>query len=218
MADAPASYWRLGETTGTVAADLSGGVPGAYTDGVTLGQPGAIGGAADASAQFAGGYVDLGDHYDFAGRAPFTLEVWVYPTVIDDTFPRIISKESFDDSTVPATRQGYALGFHQHNGLFCGRYADKVANEAVAAPGLVPNAWNHIVCAYDGTTIRLYLNGTRVASTVSAITLADTALALTLGQKTNGGNPTTGRIDEVAVYPTALTDARIAEHYAAATR
>ena len=135
---------------------------------MTLGQPGAIGGAADASAGFVGGYVGLGDRYDFAGRAAFTLEAWVYPTVVDDSFPRIISKESFDGATAPATRQGYTLGFHQHDGLFCGRYADKVATEAVAAPGVVPNAWNHIVCAYDGTTIRLYLNGTRVASVASA--------------------------------------------------
>src|SRR5207253_9891358 len=42
LSDAPAAYWRLGEASGTVAADVVGGNPGAYAGGVTPNQPGAV--------------------------------------------------------------------------------------------------------------------------------------------------------------------------------
>ena len=48
------AYWRLGEATGSVAADEKGANPGGYSGGLTLGDPGALAGDADASAQFDG--------------------------------------------------------------------------------------------------------------------------------------------------------------------
>src|SRR5947209_3843975 len=43
LADSPAGYWRLGEKSGTVAADLSGNnLSGTYSSGVALDRPGAL--------------------------------------------------------------------------------------------------------------------------------------------------------------------------------
>src|SRR5207249_1472520 len=42
LADSPRAYYRLGETTGTVAADEVGPNPGTYVNGVALGQSGAL--------------------------------------------------------------------------------------------------------------------------------------------------------------------------------
>ena len=47
LADGPRSYWRLGETSGTSAADVTGANGGTYGGGVTLGQPGALTGDPD---------------------------------------------------------------------------------------------------------------------------------------------------------------------------
>ena len=48
LADSPLAYWRLGETSGTVAHDETGnGHDGTYVGGVTLGQPGALTGDAN---------------------------------------------------------------------------------------------------------------------------------------------------------------------------
>ena len=45
LADAPAAYWRLGEASGTSAADASGnGRAGSYLNTPTLGRPGALSG------------------------------------------------------------------------------------------------------------------------------------------------------------------------------
>ena len=60
MQDQPLAYWRLGESSGTLAADFSGNTrDGNYNGGVTLGQPGAVSGDPDTASLFNGssGYV-----------------------------------------------------------------------------------------------------------------------------------------------------------------
>lgn len=43
LGDRPLAYWRLGEPSGTVAVDATGhGYAGTYTNGVTVGQAGAL--------------------------------------------------------------------------------------------------------------------------------------------------------------------------------
>ena len=43
LADAPAGYWRMGETSGTTMTDATtNGNDGTYAGGVKLGQPGAL--------------------------------------------------------------------------------------------------------------------------------------------------------------------------------
>ncbi|HET9437495.1 MAG TPA: hypothetical protein VFO64_04785, partial [Gaiellaceae bacterium] len=42
LADGPAGYWRLGEASGTAAADETGTNEGTYQNGVTLGQAGVL--------------------------------------------------------------------------------------------------------------------------------------------------------------------------------
>ena len=54
LADNPISYWRLGETSGAVAADERGINPGNYANGVILGVPGTIWNDGDRAASFDG--------------------------------------------------------------------------------------------------------------------------------------------------------------------
>ena len=63
----------------------------------------------------------------------------------------------------------------------------------------------------SGTTYRLYVNGVQVA------TATGTMVTPTGGGRFGavGGAPFKGVIDEAAIYPTALSAARIAAHYAA---
>jgi hypothetical protein len=80
LTDSPIGYWRLGETSGNVAADSSpNGLAGTYTGGVTLGVGGAINGDPNTAARFDGtnDLVSMGDpasgRLDF-GTADFTVE------------------------------------------------------------------------------------------------------------------------------------------------
>jgi hypothetical protein len=72
----------------------------------------------------------------------------------------------------------------------------------------------HLVGVHDGTNSRLYINGNQVATqTTGAVTqgLGD----IYIGQLVASILPFDGSLDEVAIYPTALTPAQIAAHYAA---
>ena len=52
VALSPVAYWRLGESSGTTAADETGNHDGSYQNVVTLGQPGVLTGDPNTAASF----------------------------------------------------------------------------------------------------------------------------------------------------------------------
>src|SRR5262249_6105810 len=83
LADNPRSFWRLGEASGTNAADLgSGQNPGSYQNGVVLGRPGALTGDTDTAAQFDGvnDNVNMGSPANGSldlGTSDVSIELWM---------------------------------------------------------------------------------------------------------------------------------------------
>ena len=71
LSDSPVAYWRLGESSGTTAADELGAAPGTYKQGVTFGAVGALADYANAAVSLDGGddRVTMGDPVD--GRLDF---------------------------------------------------------------------------------------------------------------------------------------------------
>ena len=85
----------------------------------------------------------------------------------------------------------------------------------VPAADLTAGQWVQLSGVYDGTHWRLYRNGTEIAAAAGsgkaiAAIGADWAIGST-GNGWDGGF--TGAIDEVAVYPKALSAAQIQKHY-----
>jgi hypothetical protein len=199
-----ASYWRLGETSGTTAADSSGAVDGTYTGAHTLGVSGGIAGDTNAALRLAGGYADMADNHDFAGTASFSLEAWVRPTTIDGTSRRIVSKAL-------GGLQGYEFSVNSGSGLAFQRIAGSTNTVTAAAPPL--NSWSHVVATYDGTTMRLYVNGSLSNSAASALSLLDNAAALRLGNSALGTDGWAGDLDDIAIYAGALSAAQVQNHF-----
>jgi Concanavalin A-like lectin/glucanases superfamily len=198
-----AGYWRLGETSGTTATDSAGSANGTYSGPHTLGVSGAVAGDANAALRLAGGSVDMGDNHDFAGTSSFTLEAWVRPTTIDGASRRVVSKA--------AALQGYELFVNSGSGISFQRIAGSTNTVSAAAPVL--NAWSHIAATYDGTTMRLYVNGSQVGSTASALSLLDTVAPLRVGNSAVGSDGWAGDVDDVALYTGALGAAQIQSHF-----
>ncbi|MFC5834295.1 LamG-like jellyroll fold domain-containing protein [Nonomuraea insulae] len=70
---------------------------------------------------------------------------------------------------------------------------------------LALNTWSHLAATYDGTTIRLYVNGTQVSQRTAGGPIRTDNGVLRIGGNSLWGEYFTGLIDEVRVYNRALT-------------
>jgi hypothetical protein len=79
----------------------------------------------------------------------------------------------------------------------------------------------HVVATYDGSTAKVYVNGIQDASVAATGTMRTSSALMWLGAENAGAGARVsnynGILDEVAVYGTALSAARILAHYNAGT-
>jgi hypothetical protein len=79
---------------------------------------------------------------------------------------------------------------------------DYVSTSAPALPG----TWHYIVATFDGSSMRMYMDGALQNTTPTSLALADTASGLSLGAAG-------ARMADVAIYTYALSAARVQAHY-----
>ena len=127
-----------------------------------------------------------------------TLEAWVYPTVTPTDWSTVMMKE-----------QSGELAYVLYAGSPTNRPNSYifVSNElGVAGPTALPlNSWSHLASTYNGTTLRLYVNGTQVASKAISGSIVSSTGALRIGGNSVWTEYFTGRIDEVRIYNRALS-------------
>lgn len=235
LADNPSVYLRLGETSGTTANDSSGnGRHGTYRAGSTLNQPGALN--ADAN----GSYLNPGNNTGgviIPANAAFntdgyTYEFWLYITDWGtQTLHRTIlfkGQASTGGSPYGHTRNIWVGLNNNPNGdmhfsFFTGNGSagTTVTNGPLATSRFGLRRWYHIVVVHrPGADFRFYLNG-EIDRVFPTPDVADTDNSpIYLGWHGGWTTPDpwgaiTGRLDEFARYPVALSDARIREHYLA---
>lgn len=81
---------------------------------------------------------------------------------------------------------------------------------------IATNTWYHIVGTWDGTNIRIYLNGRLISSGGCTASTIDTTGALSIGGNVTGWTYLNGIIDEVRIYSSTLTGMEIQQLYAQA--
>lgn len=204
MADSPASYWRLGEVPAVSPIDIAGSVPNASQPSGATATTSLI--AHDANGAYSlngsGWAVDAGDVYDFAGTTPFTFEAWAKPSTVDATFRRLATKLSSDGNN------GWAVYYTSTGWRFLRVAAGSSHTATWLTPPVTGNTY-HVAATYDGTSMRLYVNGVLRATQASALSIVNHANPLRVGRYVNGV------LDEPAVFSTALPASRIAAKYAA---
>jgi hypothetical protein len=206
LADAPSAYYRLGDGSGKTAADSSGkGFHGTY-DQAALGTTGAIVGDPDSAATANGSCcVARSSPALPGGNAARTVEAWVKPA---DTYFRYIA--GWGTST---TDRSFLVGTDA-NQIGVIAYGDDRYFPTTSA--LNDGAWHHVVVTYNGTTVRVYVDGVSIGSDTFSAPLATLeASAFLIGSGLEGWPPFYGGLDEVAVYPTALSAARVTAHFSA---
>jgi hypothetical protein len=224
LADTPLIYWRLGDPSGTTAADTSGNArPGTYNNGPTLGVPSLL--PSDptntavnftaASSQYVISAVTAAG-LGIAGGSAITLEAWIKPTAAAL-------------SAVAPTLCGFSIGGGDITLMRIGGAQDLNWALVTSGSGLINmsggvafTAGNvyHLVCTYDGAHAITYVNGVQQNSVAATGTISENTLAhfVAAGDFEAADNRWfDGVMDEVALYGTALSAARVLAHYQAGT-
>lgn len=221
LTSGPEHWYRAGEPSGSTLTDSRGAAAASGPASLVRGVPGATGDG-DRATTFPGtssGYVATRD--SLLAPAEFSVEAWIRTSTTRGGWivgfgdrKDGVSKPEFTDRLLSMDDQG-RVRFGVNNG----------AKRSIASgTGLNDNRWHHIVGTLGPTGMRLYVDGSAVASN-SAVTSALAGQGhWRIGGDTLAGwgsRPSSdyfaGAIDDIAVYHRQLSATEIAAHAAAAS-
>jgi PKD repeat protein len=218
IGDGAQKYWRLGEADGTTAYDWAGFDDGTLGSGVGHGAAGAIPGD-DASTFDGGGGGLVVSSARIPGPTAFSVEAWFRTT---------------------SSAGGKIVGFGAANSGDSSQYDRHIymTNDGRIWFGVYPGGirtvnttqsyndgqWHEVVATLSGDGMALYLDGKRVARDANTGAESYSGYWRIGGDNLNGwpNQPSSsylsGVIDDVAIYPTALSLTQVQEHYTASGR
>lgn len=207
----PLVRWKFDECAGTVANDSIGTVNGTLNSGTA-------GDCNTASTAWYNGKTGKNNYSLSFGSAPnlttvtsastfvFTNDTssaaswggWFKPTNFSSTQ---VLMEKGNQLKITADTSGRAICAIYHGGAF----TPTTGSGAVMTAG----AWNHVLCTYDGSSVKTYINGvlSRVVSDTSGIATGTTTLYV--GQDSGGSNQYTGLADDVKIWTYPLSDLQV---------
>lgn len=154
----------------------------------------------------------------------FTVEAWVKPSAA--VAPGAAHVLSSCDFVSP--RSGWILmqSTASGQGFIFRTYNKRTTNVAIninTATNLTAGTWYHVVCTYNDATRqgKIYLNGVLKNTATVSTAGADgkyyepppATIPLTFHVRSDDTGPFSGGLDEIAYYPTTLSDAQILDHY-----
>ena len=191
--------FNFNEGAGTTVADKSGTGNNGTITAATWSPDGRFGSALSFNGTSA--WVTVPDAASLDFTTAFTIEAWLNPASIT-AWRTVVLKES-------GSRLAYGLygvnGSSRPSG-WIQTTRDYFVNSTTA---LAVNTWTHVAYSYDGATLRMFINGTQVATAAGPTALTASAGPLRIGGNAIWGEYFSGRIDEVRLYNRALSAAEI---------
>jgi hypothetical protein len=216
-ADNPVAWWRFEDASsanGSTAFDTAGPFDGVYLGDIQL-----RGGIAGQAARLDGNldYVSVGAMGTLPQQG--TIEMWILPEAVENY------RNPFTTGPLDGLTGNQAIRFEELSG---GGFRVVVSDTSGSAPDyleflaldMVPDSWYHVVLTWDTVSglVNGYLNGNRVitdsSNTFWPSQLTDVTIGV--GYILDPERCWLGRIDEVAIYDTALPADRVEAHHAAA--
>jgi len=192
--------WNFNEGTGTTVADASGNNNTGTISGATWSTLGRYGNAL--SFNGTNNLVVVNSSASLNVTTAMTLSAWVFPTATQSGWRTIMQRE-VDAYFLNASNDAGPLR-PAGGGTFNGTV------RFVGGPtALAVNTWTHVALTYDGAAIRLFVNGTQVATAARTGTLQTNASPLRIGGNVPYGEYFQGRLDEVRIYNRALSASEI---------
>lgn len=203
-------YWRLGDTSGSTAADASGNSrTGTYQNSPTLNQEsGLAGDTTNGSTKFNGTnqYVSRASESAMNASA-FTWEIWFKSS---DTSATLVDRD--DGSSNRYARFEIDSSGYLNAGI---RFTTGVYTNFTATAKVNDNKWHHAVLTYNGSYVVIYCDGKRILKTAETRTMTSPTIALNIGRNNAAANYFDGYLDEFVYYAYALTSAQVRARYQA---
>jgi hypothetical protein len=188
-------WWKFDEGAGPIAKDSSGN----GNDG-TLQQAQWVGGKSGSALSFTGGsHLAVPDSPSLrAGSSGMTVAFWLYTDDVPNVDERIVARGNLWDVKMNTrypqlTMQG--VGY------------------AAMRDALPLDQWHHVAFAWDGTTVKAYVDGAPEALGTNTFTsgkVASDSDGLVVGRTIDGQFPCTCRVDDLRIYARALSATEIA--------
>lgn len=207
-----AGYWSFNESFNDLSGYANHGIAGNGSVNITNGSLALQGGEGD--------YIEIPDSDSLDITDEITLSSCVkLDSFTNKCYMKIIMKSIPDPTTWPW--ELYTLDFPctstKKRPRFIISDGDTVdiTHEVVQAPeDLKEDTWYHLAGTYDGSLMKLFINGTLVNTHSTSITIGTNDEPLRIGRTTAYHDTSlggiNGRIDEVRVYNRALLDAEVA--------
>ena len=212
LGDSPSLYYRLGGST----VDLAGSNPPLYGAGVSTVTPGGVG-VGSAASSFVGAKTSIVSSSSTSALPDgLSQEAWFKTT--STSGGKIIgygSSKNLNSSTtcrnVYMTDDGKVIF-----GVYSG------SRKTITSPNSYNDGvWHHMVSTIGSDGMKLYVDGQLVGSLASVTTGRSLSGYWRFGGDNLNGWPSrpssdyfTGQMDDVAIYPSVLSPAKIAAHYA----
>lgn len=216
LADSPVAYYRLGENSGTTAADETGNHDGTYVGTVTLGADALITDE-DTAVGFNGSDSYISTDWSGILSGPFTIEFWV-KTI--DTDPDTHGIVSWGDSTSDGSKAHCRINSDNTNGVVGAARFEVGGGYYIGSIMIADDLPHHVVVVSDGADVdntAVYIDGEiDSASGVNPQAMSINAGAdVAIGRRTqiSDNEYFSGVLDEIAIYSYALSAERVAAHY-----
>ncbi len=206
----PVAWWKFDENTGVVGNDATGNGNSATMTQTTW-KTGKTGSAAGFNGT--NSYVSVNDNPLFTPAA-LTVSAWVkfnqLATVKGDDEWIIThdhSTDPYDTFLLYLQSANDTFAVTMSNSVLSGTYVQGTTT-------VVPGRWYHVGFIYNGTTLKLYVDGIEEGSVNFSGTVFDGDGNLSIGAEVGGfGGNTDGAIDDVRLYNYARTPAQFIYDY-----
>ncbi|TXK46755.1 T9SS type A sorting domain-containing protein [Pontibacter qinzhouensis] len=202
-----AGHWKMDEGSGSALLDDSGNGNHASTIGNPTWETGRLHLALklNGSGQFA----TAPHHESLNITGPITLAAWVKPA---KKITQYVVKKSIGGSV-----DGYELSLASSGHVFL-RFNHATSGDTYRVNSTINyptdgNTWMHIAGTYDGSVLRIYINGVENGSktVTGSPAIKSNTQPLALGAQADGVYKLRGSLDDARIYSAALSAAEISE-------
>jgi hypothetical protein len=162
-------------------------------------------------------YIDVGTSLKstFDAATTASVSLWFKASSISSSTAAVLFQQESVDA---GDNWSFVIRFSTSGQLQTGIKVGSTFPLATYTTGLNTSAWYNVVSVYESSTLKLYLNGAKVAENLSTgspiVTSSSNAKAI-IGATASPNRYFNGQIDEVAIWNTALTSTQVSEIYSA---